>query len=232
MEKYLNYLKRNKYSINTIKTYENILNNYKDIFQDIRLIKKKLFEYIDKPNTIWTHYNVLCSYMKFNNDRRINLLKQVKLPPIPQKYMPVFTKNYLIKKTNDLTNYKNIIVRFLFETGIRASELNSFIVVDDKTILVKGKGSKQREIFHNNETTKLFTSFDQTTKTLRLWVKEVLGEQYTPHSIRRSHATHMLLNGADPKVVMLQLGHSKIETTYRYLQISKEKNRKIYNKYY
>lgn len=232
MEKYFRHLEKNKYSINTINTYKNILNKYDDIYHDIRLIKKQLFIYINKPNTIWTHYNVLCSYMTFNKDKRLKLLKQVKLPPIPQKYMPVFTKNYLIKKTSDLSNYKNVIIRFLFETGIRASELNNFKVIDDKTIFVKGKGSKQREIFHNNETTKLFQGFDQTTKTLRLWVKEILGEKYTPHSIRRSHATHMLLNGADPKVVMLQLGHTKVETTYKYLQISKEKNRKIYKKYF
>ncbi len=232
MEKYLNYLRRNKYSINTIRTYQNVLKNYIEYFHDIRIIKKKLFKYINKPNTIWTHYNILCSYMNFKNDKRINSLKQIKLPPIPQKYMPVFTKNFLIKKTDDLSNYKNVIIRFLFETGIRASELNNLKVIDNKTILVKGKGAKQREIFHNSETTKHFIGFNQTTKTLRIWVKEVLGEKYTPHSIRRSHATHMLLKGADPKVVMLQLGHSKIETTYRYLQISKEKNRKIYNKYF
>ena len=60
----------------------------------------------------------------------------------------------------------------------------------------------------------------------------MLGDIYTPHSIRRSHATHMLLRGADPKSVMMQLGHSKVETTYRYLQISKELNKKIYDKYY
>ena len=170
--------------------------------------------------------------MSFKNDKRLNILKQIKLPPIPQKYMPVFTKNYLIRKTKNLDIYKNVIIRFLFETGLRASELKNFTVVDEKTILVKGKGNKIREIFHNNETTKLFFGFEHTTKTLRLWVKEVLGDKYTPHSIRRSHATHMLLNGADPKVVMLQLGHSKIETTYRHLQISKEKNREIYVKYF
>jgi integrase/recombinase XerD len=59
-----------------------------------------------------------------------------------------------------------------------------------------------------------------------------LGKQYTPHSIRRSHATHMLLNGANPKMVMMQLGHTKVETTFRYLQLSIERNRKIYDKYY
>jgi integrase/recombinase XerD len=78
----------------------------------------------------------------------------------------------------------------------------------------------------------LFKGFNRSTRILRLWVREVLGDQYTPHSIRRSHATHMLLKGANPKVVMLQLGHSKVETTFRYLQLSKTKNMKIYDKFY
>ena len=63
-------------------------------------------------------------------------------------------------------------------------------------------------------------------------MKEILGTKYTPHSIRRSHATHMLLKGANPKAVMLQLGHVKVETTFRYLQLCKKINQKIYNKFF
>jgi integrase/recombinase XerD len=38
----------------------------------------------------------------------------------------------------------------------------------------------------------------------------------------------MLLKGANPKMVMLQMGHTSIETTFRYLNLSKEKNENIY----
>ena len=58
---------------------------------------------------------------------------------------------------------------------------------------------------------------------MRLWTKEVLGSKFTPHSIRRSHATHMLLSGANPKTVMMQLGHSKVETTYMVFTTFKRK---------
>ena len=232
MKTYINYLNKNNYSKSTIMTYSNILKQYINIWSDIRVIKRSLLKHKDKPNTLWTHYNVLCSFMTFLNDKRIIKLKALKLPPIPKIYMPVFTKNFLMNKTKDQTKYKNIIIRFLFETGIRASELQNIIEIKKDTIIIRGKGSKVREIFHNPETTSKFNGFKYTTKTLRIWVKEVLGKEYTPHSIRRSHATHMLLKGANPKVVMLQLGHSKIETTYRYLQMSKKENKKIYNKYF
>lgn len=231
MDKYINFLKKNGYSKSTIVTYKNILNKYMDIFNDIRNIKKQILS-IQNSNTAWTHYNVLLSYMRFIKDKRISDLKKLKLSPIDKKYMPVFTKLYLLNKTKDLTNYKNVVIRFLFETGIRASELSNILSIDKDTIKVLGKGNKIREIFHNNETTKLFKGFKYSTKTLRIWVKEVLGDEYTPHSIRRSHATHLLLNGANPKTVMLQLGHSKVETTYRYLQLSKKRNQNIYKKYY
>ncbi|TCG11944.1 tyrosine-type recombinase/integrase [Mycoplasma todarodis] len=232
MEKYLKYLNKNNYSKATIQTYSNVLKQYEIFWGDIRKIKKKLFTYLKSPNTIWTHYNILCAFMRFKNDKRLNNLKEIKLPAIPKIYMPVFSKEFLMEKTKDQSKYKNVVIRFLFETGIRASELQSIIRIKGDTILLKGKGAKIREIFHNPNTTKFFKGFNFTSKTLRLWVKDVLGREYTPHSIRRSHATHMLLKGANPKMVMLQLGHSKIETTYRYLHMSKSQNRKIYNKYF
>ena len=114
---------------------------------DIRNIRKHLYQYINSPNTVWIHYNVICSYLRFKNDKRIYKLKKMKLPPIPIKYMPVFSKNYLMNKTNDLTNYKNVIIRFLFETGLRAFELNNIIQINSKTLIVRGKGQKIRQVF-------------------------------------------------------------------------------------
>ncbi len=231
MKEYINYLKRNNYSSNTIITYRNILKIYIDL-NDIRTIKRKLLTYSNSPNTIWTHYNVVLSYFKWSRDKRIESLKSLKLPQIPQVYREVFSKNFLLKRTEDLSNYKNVVVRFLFETGIRASELQNIVSFNRETLIVKGKGNKIREIFHNINTTTLLKEVDFTTKTLRLWVKDVLGDKYTPHSIRRSHATHMLMSGANPKVVMMQLGHAKVETTYKYLNISIKQNKAIYNKYF
>ena len=235
-KEFINYLKRNNYSKNTIITYTNILKKYKQYYGNIASLKKELRLHYHSPNTVWTHYNVLCSYMKWSKDKRIDTFKNIKLPKIPKVYMEVFTKKYLMKKTevkeeeNGSLTEKKLLIRFLFETGIRASELYQIIEINKKTIRILGKGNKIREVFHNWETTKQLRPFDYTTKTLRLWVKEVLGDQFTPHSIRRSSATHLLLNGANPKMVMLQLGHEKIETTFRYLNLSLEDNWKIYNK--
>ncbi len=232
MEKYIKHLVRNNYSRSTIQTYSSVLRLYEQDMHDVRLIKNRLKRYLDRPNTVTTHYSILHAFMKYKNDRRIKQLEEFNLPHKPNVYRPVFTKDYLNKMTYNCDQQKCYVVKFLFETGLRANEVSSIISITNETITVKGKGSKIREVFHNIDTTSKIKDFNTSTKTLRKWVKEVLGDQYTPHSIRRSHATHLLLNGANPKMVMMQLGHSKIETTYRYLQSSKELNQNIYNKHF
>lgn len=239
MKNYINYLIRNNYSINTINTYSSILKSYLPIIDNYSLILKKIKSHFDSPNTAFLHYNVLISFFTFEKQKTfLNKLKKLNLPPIPQKYLNVFSKEFLYKKTEINNNDTNLIkkkkytIRFLFQTGIRAHEINQIISFDDEILTVVGKGNKIREVFYDKETFENMWPFNKTTKTLRIWTKEILGNKYSPHSIRRSHATHMLLNGANPKTVMLQLGHSKIETTYKYLHLSFNRAKQEYKKYF
>ncbi len=238
MNEYKNWLKKNNYSKNTIRTYLSVLRQYEGVYKDIRLIKKKILSYSDSPNTCILHYNVICAFMRWNNDKRISALKTMKLPQCPIVYRDVFSKKYLIQKTkissrdSELMIKKKMTIRFLYETGMRACELGNIKEVKDDYLIVVGKGKKERAVFYNCDTFIKFYPFEYSTKTLRLWVKEILGEAYSPHSIRRSFATHMLINGASPKMVQIQLGHSKIETTFSYLNLSLNENQSIYNRYF
>lgn len=148
------------------------------------------------------------------------------------------------------------VIELLYGSGLRVSELCSLdidsINTRNNTVLVMGKGSKERRIpvsepsvqavkhwlkFHddfldqNGELIALFLN----SRAKRLAPRDVrrLIDQRAltpthPHALRHTFATHLLDHGADLRAVQELLGHSDVATTQRYTHVSKERLKSAY----
>ena len=160
IEKYIDYLKyEKKLSENTINSYKNDLDCFKDFFKkDLTKINlDDMHKYLDHLNI--TVINSFYSFLINENIIATNPCTNIISPKLAKKLPNYLTEEEVDKLLNiplkTAYDYRNkAMLELLYATGIRVSELINLKFVNlelqDDFIRVMGKGSKERIIPMSN----------------------------------------------------------------------------------
>jgi integrase/recombinase XerC len=156
-----------------------------------------------------------------------------------------------------------VILEMLYGCGLRNAELAGMREADihwaSRTVLVRGKGKKERQVPFGESAEEALASYlparqkllaDQkkstpvllvnlrggslTTRSVGRIVKRIavargLSPDVHPHTLRHAFGTHLLEEGADLRAIQELLGHERLSTTQRYTQLSTEHVLSVYD---
>ncbi len=183
-------------------------------------------------------------------------LSLIKTPKASKKLPVVLSRSEIKNLLENTGNSKHrLLIELLYSTGLRLSECINLkypdLDLDDGTGWVRmGKGAKDRifiisEMFRKD----LLQYREKSGDDGKGYIFSVNGRKMSPrgvqhaikaaakragiekdvhvHTLRHSFATHLLENGVDIRKIQKLLGHSNLQTTQIYTQVSSEEIKKI-----
>lgn len=191
-------------------------------------------------------------------------------PVILPKTIPLHTIEQLLKtiyrqrqQAKTLFQQKNAlrdaaVIELFFATGMRISELCSLqaeaVNLEECTVLIYGKGSKERRIqIGNEEVVRVLKEYEQcfysqiqnshyffvnqngspvSDQAIRRMINKytslaAIEQHITPHMFRHTFATSLLEADVDIRYIQEMLGHSSINVTEIYTHVAMAKQRDI-----
>ncbi len=209
------------------------------------------------------------SFERFLKSQGIEVKLQLTRPKVERKlptYLTTQEISHLLDtvKDSDLPSHRPIrdkaIFELLYATGIRCAELTQIriehIDFKEKTILITGKGRKQRyvlfgekakakiiqymnaERFLNDRGNSILFVNPQgeslTNRTIQMIFTMfskflIVKKHLTPHKVRHSFATHLLNAGMDLRVLQELLGHQSLSSTEKYTHVTTKDLQNMYD---
>ncbi len=182
-----------------------------------------------------------------------NPVPRIDRPRVKDKEIRYLKHSQVIRLLRSIPDIRDrLIVRIIYATGVRVSELCSIRVedidMDDQMIRVRGKGGKIRMVFVDQETLDDIDAsigdrlsgplfFGQqgnhiSPRTIQHIFRKYAPEGITPHKIRHSYASELYRRSKNLRVVQENLGHASIKTTEVYLHTDLDERRQVYRDYF
>jgi len=209
-----------------------------------------------KPKTIHRMISTLSSFYRFLYSQGAissNPMSGVERPKIKDQELRYLKHSQVLRLIDSIEDPRDrLIVRTIYATGVRVSELCAMNIEDidfeDETIRVRGKGGKIRIVFVDRETLEEMSDFIGN----RIEGPFFLGQQghhisprsvqhifklyappgITPHKIRHSYASELYRRSKNLRVVQENLGHTSIKTTEIYLHTDLDERKRVYQEFF
>lgn len=214
-----------------------------------------------QPSTINGYITYLKNFFGWLQDEEYiikNPSKKLKQTKVPKIILGGYTSESLERlRDSCITVREKALFEILESTACRISEIKNIKTTDinwnNRSILVTGKGNKQRIVYFSTRAKLNIQEYLRTrlgtneylfisekypyqhiqTRALQLVINKIqkksgIKERVHCHKFRRTQATNLLNSGMSLQGVQKILGHSSPETSQRYAQISQEN---LHNEY-
>jgi integrase/recombinase XerC/integrase/recombinase XerD len=209
-----------------------------------------------KPKTFHRIISTLSSFYRFLYTQgavTANPLTGIDRPRIKQQDVKYLKHNQVLRLLDSIDDPRDkLIVRTIYATGVRVSELCNMniedIDFDEHTIRIRGKGDKMRTVFIDDDTRADLLKFignriegpvflGQQGKNISSRAIQHIFKNYapigiSPHKIRHSYASELYKRSKNLRVVQENLGHTSIKTTEIYLHTDIDERRQVYQQYF